>query len=46
MLPSVVNNCHYGNIFPFVQSKLDRGIQGLPLLYGVLQRFCELKVLN
>ena len=29
MSSSAVNNCHYGNIFPFVRSALDREIQGL-----------------
>ena len=32
MLSSVVNNCRYGDIFPFVPSELDRKIQGLSFI--------------
>ena len=37
MSSSAVNNCRYGDIFPFVRSALDREIQELSfILYGVL----------
>ena len=32
MSSSAVNNCCYGNIFPFVQLELDREIQGLSFI--------------
>ena len=32
MSSSAVNNCRYGDIFPFVRSELDREIQGLSFI--------------
>ena len=32
MSSSAVNNCHCGDIFPFVWSELDREIQGLSFI--------------
>ena len=32
MSSSAVNNCRYGDIFPFVWSELDREIQGLSFI--------------
>ena len=32
MSSSTVNNCRYGDIFPFVRSELDREIQGLSFI--------------
>ena len=32
MSSSTVNNCRYGDIFPFVRSELDREIQGLTFI--------------
>ena len=31
-MSSAVNNCHYGNVFPFVQLALDREIQGFSFI--------------
>ena len=32
MSSSAVNNCHYGDIFPFVRLELVREIQGLSFI--------------
>ena len=32
MSSSAVNNCRYGDIFPFVRSELDREIEGLSFI--------------
>ena len=32
MSSTAVNNCHYGDIFLFVRSELDREIQGLSFI--------------
>ena len=36
MSSSVVNNCRYGDIFPFVRSNWIEKFKGILLLYGVL----------
>ena len=40
MSSSAVNNCRYGDIFPFVRSELDREIQGLSFIV-----WCAVKLL-
>ena len=46
MSSSAVNNCRYGDIFPFVRSELDREIEGLSFIVWCAVEICELKVVN